>query len=162
MDASRLAATDEFLVPFKYWTDQLRDRRDIFLGYCSSSASTAAQIKRYLASQNASVLDWQSDFIPGRTIIDQIEEAAARSIAGIFLFTKDDDLANPSDAHQSVPRETSCRSGHQRLKGGNVLIVREAGSKMPADLGGDIYAALMDRNDIAPIERTLSAFIGAI
>lgn len=33
---------------------------------------------------------------------------------------------------------------------------------MPSDLGGDIYAALMDRNDIAPIERTLAAFIGAI
>jgi predicted nucleotide-binding protein len=44
----------------------------------------------------------------------------------------------------------------------NVLIVREAGSKMPADLGGDIYAALTDRNDIGPIERTLTAFIGAI
>lgn len=33
---------------------------------------------------------------------------------------------------------------------------------MPADLGGDIYAALTDRNDIGPIERTLTAFIGAI
>lgn len=157
--------TDEFLVPFKYWTDQLRERRDIFLGYCSSSASTAAQIKRYLASQNASVLDWQSDFIPGRTIIDQIEEAASRSIAGIFLFTKDDDLASPSEFHQSVPRDNVVfEAGYfSGLKGKrNVLIVREAGSKMPADLGGDIYAALMDRNDIAPIERTLAAFIGAI
>lgn len=127
--------TDEFLVPFKYWTDQLRERRDIFLGYCSSSASTAAQIKRYLASQNASVLDWQSDFIPGRTIIDQIEEAASRSIAGIFLFTKDDDLANPSEAHQSVPRDNVVfEAGYfSGLKGKrNVLIVREAGSKMPA------------------------------
>ena len=44
----------------------------------------------------------------------------------------------------------------------NVLIVREAGSKMPADLGGDIYASLTDRTDIAPIERTLEAFMGAI
>lgn len=37
-----------------------------------------------------------------------------------------------------------------------------AGSRLPANLGGDIYAALMDRNDIAPIERTLAAFIVAI
>ncbi len=44
----------------------------------------------------------------------------------------------------------------------NVLIIREAGSKMPADLGGDIYASLPDKGDIAPIERTLSAFMGAI
>jgi hypothetical protein len=43
-----------------------------------------------------------------------------------------------------------------------VLIVRESGSKMLADLGGDIYAALTDRNDISPIERTLAAFMGAI
>jgi hypothetical protein len=33
---------------------------------------------------------------------------------------------------------------------------------MPADLGGDIYAPLTNKNDIAPIERTLEAFIGAI
>ena len=44
----------------------------------------------------------------------------------------------------------------------NVLIVRESGSKMPADLGGDIYAALTDRNDIKSIERTLEAFVNAI
>ena len=44
----------------------------------------------------------------------------------------------------------------------NVLIIREAGSKLPADLGGDIYAALTDRSCIAPIERTIAAFLDAI
>ena len=44
----------------------------------------------------------------------------------------------------------------------NVLIVRESGSKMPADLGGDIYASLRDRASIASIERTLAAFLDAI
>jgi hypothetical protein len=44
----------------------------------------------------------------------------------------------------------------------NVLIIRESGSKMPADLGGDIYGSLPDKSNIAPIERTLSAFMGAI
>jgi hypothetical protein len=33
---------------------------------------------------------------------------------------------------------------------------------MPADLGGDIYASLPDRADIKPIEKTLTAFMGAI
>jgi hypothetical protein len=42
------------------------------------------------------------------------------------------------------------------------LIIRESGSKMPADLGGDIYASLADKANIAPIERTLAAFMGAI
>ena len=44
----------------------------------------------------------------------------------------------------------------------NVLIIREEGSKMPADLGGDIYASLTDRKEIAPIERTLRAFLEAL
>jgi predicted nucleotide-binding protein len=44
----------------------------------------------------------------------------------------------------------------------NVLIVRESGSKMPADLGGDIYASLPDKADITPIERVLAGFMGAI
>jgi len=43
-----------------------------------------------------------------------------------------------------------------------VLIIRESGSKMPADLGGDIYAALPDRASIKPIERTIKAFVEAI
>jgi hypothetical protein len=33
---------------------------------------------------------------------------------------------------------------------------------MPADLGGDIYGSLPDKGNIAPIERILGAFMGAI
>ena len=44
----------------------------------------------------------------------------------------------------------------------NVLIIREAGSKMPADLGGDIYGSLANKSDIAPIERTLKNFLAAL
>jgi hypothetical protein len=157
--------SDEFRVPFGYWKDSLDERRDVFLGYCSASSATAESIKRYLSSLGARVLDWQTDFIPGRTIIDQIEQAASRSIGGVFLFTKDDDLADDTQAVRSVPRDNVVfEAGYFiGLKGKrNVLIVREAGSKMPADLGGDIYAALPERGDIEPIERTLKAFLDAI
>jgi hypothetical protein len=41
----------------------------------------------------------------------------------------------------------------------NVLIIRKSSSKVPADLGGDIYASLRDKNSIEPIERTLKLFI---
>ena len=44
----------------------------------------------------------------------------------------------------------------------NVLIVREKGSKMPADLGGDIYAMLPDKVDIGPIERVVCGFMAAL
>jgi CAP12/Pycsar effector protein, TIR domain len=157
--------TDEFRVPFGYWKSLLDERRDVFLGYCGKSALTAAAIKRYLLSLGARVLDWQTDFIPGRTIIDQIEQAAARSIGGIFLFTKDDDLVDEGHADTSVPRDNVVfEAGYFiGLKGKrNVLIVRETGSKMPADLGGDIYAFLPDKADIGPIERMLAAFMEAI
>jgi len=157
--------TDEFRVPFYYWKNLLDERRDVFLGYCSSSETTAASVKRFLLSLGAKVLDWQTDFIPGRTILDQIEQAAARSIGAIFLFTKDDDLIDQGQRETAVPRDNVVfEAGYFiGLKGKrNVLIIRESGSKMPADLGGDIYASLSDKANIAPIERTLSAFMGAI
>jgi predicted nucleotide-binding protein len=44
----------------------------------------------------------------------------------------------------------------------NVLVIREAGSKMPADLGGDIYALLQDRGAIAPVERAIASFLQAL
>jgi hypothetical protein len=77
--------TQEFRVPFGYWLTLLNQRQDVFLGYSSKSGVTAAAIKRYLLSLGAKVLDWQTDFIPGRTILDQIEQAATRSVGGIFL-----------------------------------------------------------------------------
>jgi hypothetical protein len=157
--------TPEFRVPFGYWRTQLNARRDVFLGYCSSSRATAASLKSFLQSGGASVLDWQTDFIAGRSILAQIEEAAARCNAGIFLFTKDDDLADESRADRSAPRDNVVfEAGYFiGLKGKrNVLIVREQGSKMPADLGGDIYALLQDRADIGPIERMVSGFISAL
>lgn len=156
--------TEEFRVPFQYWKRQLDDRRDVFLGYCSSSQATAAAIKEYTLSLGANVLDWQTDFIPGRTILDQIEQAAARSVGGIFLFTNDDDLADNTSGRKAVPRDNVVfEAGYFiGLKGKkNVLIVREHGSKMPADLGGDIYASLENKNNIDPIRRTISAFLRA-
>ena len=154
-----------FRVPFGYWRTQLNARRDVFLGYCSSSRATAASLKNFLQSGGASVLDWQTDFIAGRSILAQIEEAAARCNAGIFLFTKDDDLADAGQPDRSAPRDNVVfEAGYFiGLKGKrNVLIVREKGSKMPADLGGDIYALLQDKEDIGPIERIVSGFISAL
>lgn len=92
-------------------------------------------------------------------------QAAARSIGGIFLFTKDDDLADQGVVDTSVPRDNVVfEAGYFiGLKGKrNVLFIREADSNMPADLGGDIYAFLPDKADIGPIERTLAGFMGAI
>ena len=40
-----------------------------------------------------------------------------------------------------------------------VLVVREQGAKMPADIGGGIYVPLRDRNDITPVQVKLIDFI---
>jgi predicted nucleotide-binding protein len=159
-------------VPFGYWKEALDERVDVFLGYCSRSKAIAEKINRYLQSLGAKVLDWETDFIPGRTILEQIEQAAKRSIGGIFLFTKDDDFADGTSTAIAAPRDNVVfEAGYFiGIKGKrNILIVRENGSKMPADLGGDIYASLPDRQttppdqvSIAPIERTLRAFVEAI
>jgi Predicted nucleotide-binding protein containing TIR-like domain len=156
--------TEQFRVPFHYWKELLKQRQDIFLGYSSRSETTAAAIKKHLLSLGAKVLDWKYDFIPGRTILEQIEQAAARSIGGVFLFTKDDDLVDHGQVDLAVPRDNVVLEAGYFIgaKGKrNVLIIREAGSKMPADLGGDIYAALPDQSSIGPIERSLAAFVDA-
>jgi hypothetical protein len=157
--------SEEFRVPFQYWKSLLDDRRDVFLGYCSTSNLTAAAIKRFLLSLGAKVLDWQTDFIPGRTILDQIQEAASLSTSGVFLFTKDDDLVDHGQRETATPRDNVVfEAGYFIGQKGkrNVLIIREAGSKMPADLGGDIYGSLADKTNITPIEKTLGSFLGAI
>lgn len=151
-----------FKVPFKYWTDALATRRDIFLGYCSSSSSAAKKVKAHLTKAlKLSVLDWAIDFDPARTIFQQIEEAAMRCGAGIFLFTKDDDLVTKASKARSVPRdnvvfEAGYFSAAKRKD--RVLIVLEAGAKMPADLGGDIYANLPSQANIDSIKPVLKKF----
>ena len=45
-------------------------------------------------------------------------------------------------------------------KGRNrVLIIKEEGAKMPADLGGNMYVTLAQRDDIRPIESAIRDFV---
>jgi hypothetical protein len=156
-------ASDAFRVPFDLWKQQLDQRRDVFLGYCSSSAATASSLKRFLIEDlHLSVLDWATDFAPGSSILEQIGEAATRCSAGIFLFTGDDQLTDLAHIDKAVPRDNVVFEGgfFTNAKGkDHVLIIREAGAKMPADLGGDIYASLADKSKIAPIKETIRRFI---
>lgn len=163
---SKWLTADAFQVPFKYWREQLELRRDVFLGYCSSSAAVALKIKEFLAHNlGLSVLDWATDFDPATSILHQIEEASRRCGAGIFLFTKDDPLSDGALKDRAVPRDNVVfEAGYfSALKGkSKVLIVRESGAKMPADLGGDIYASLADKKHIEPIKPVLRKFMKSL
>jgi hypothetical protein len=158
--------TKEFRVAFRYWTNELSERRDVFLGYSSSSKGTAQNLKRFLEKDlNITVLDWRTDFSPSRFILRQIEDAAARCSGGIFLFTKDDPITNETQAYKAVPRDNVVfEAGYFISAKGKerVLIILENGAKMPADLGGDIYAPLDDKSDLEQVEDTVRKFIEAL
>lgn len=155
--------TNAFRGPFANWLGKLDRRRDVFLGYCSSSKGLAENLKRFLVMDlKVSVLDWRTDFAPGRSVLQQIEEAASRCSGGIFLFTKDDTITDDGETGKAVPRDNVVfEAGYfSHAKGKDrVLIIREEGAKMPADLGGDIYAPLEDRSDLSSVESYVRLFV---
>jgi Predicted nucleotide-binding protein containing TIR-like domain len=153
--------SEAFKSALEGWHEDMERRRDIFLGYSSGSRGIANQLKRFLEKElGARVLDWHDDFTPGDTILSQVKSAAERSGGGLFLFTKDDALEGGQG--KAAPRDNvvfeagyfANAKGHER-----VLIILEAGAKMPADLGGYIYASLEDRSNIEPIERRIRSFL---
>jgi hypothetical protein len=140
--------TPQFTVPFGHWRRELEKRRDVFLGYCSASEKVAA------------------DFDPASTILTRIAEAANRCGAGIFLFTKDDVFSSDAGATRAAPRDNVVfEAGYfiaHKVKS-RVLIVLEDGAKMPADLGGDIYAGFDSRPTAASeIGPTVQKFLASL
>jgi hypothetical protein len=158
-DASWLGR-DAVVKVFDNWKLELEKRRDVFLGYCGSSTGVARNLIRCLRELELSVLDWQADFAPGGSILAQIQEASARCSAGIFLFTRDDEF--DADEEIAAPRDNVVFEAgffaHAKGKE-RVLIIREKGAKMPADLGGDIYASLEDRSNIEPLKPAIARFV---
>jgi len=158
------------------WHDRMGNRKDVFLGYCSSSKCAAAAIKRFIKDCGATVLDWNEDFIEGRTILAEIQEAARCTTGGIFLFTPDDPLPvapricyahkHDQEAELAAPRDNVVFEAgfFASAKDPNrVLIIRGGDAKMPADLGGDIYAPLpYDRRrpqDIEAVKEPIRRFL---
>ncbi len=154
-------SSDTFKHRFTVWAESLRERKDAFLGYSSQATSTAQAINLYVSKLGVSVMDWSMDFFAGGTILEEIERAAHLCTCGIFLFTQDD-LLESSAPDRAAPRDNvvfeagyfTARKGKER-----VLIIREEGAKMPADLGGNIYLPLPDRKDTARIETRLRQFL---
>jgi hypothetical protein len=156
----------DFRAHFDTFAEGVRKRRDIFLGYCSKANSSAREIRSYLEGQGFSVLDWSRDFkSAGPTILEEIERAASLCRCAIFLFTQDDELeknAKAKASSEAVPRDNVLlEAGYftQALGKERVAIVREAGTKMPADLGGIIYLLLENRKKLLPVKQGLIRFL---
>lgn len=159
-DSSWLTS-EAFLHRFDLWSEQVSQRPDVFLGYCSESRETAQAIHLFLTDKaRLKVLNWEMDFSAGATILDEIERAARLCSAGIFLFTKDDALEVGTE--HAAPRDNVVfEAGYFASARGRdrVLIIREEGAKMPADLGGNIYLTLADKHDTRPIESAMRDFV---
>lgn len=154
-------STSNYESHFRAWADAVKGRKDIFLGYSSKACATAKDISNFLLSIGVTVRDWEIDFHPGGTILDEIREAACTTLGAIFLLTNDDDFV-VGDTQYAAPRDNVIfEAGYfMQAKGRDrVLLVREQEAKMPADVGGSIYISMKDRRDITPIHSRLVDFV---
>ena len=145
---------------FDAWTQALVSHKDVFLGYCSESIGTAAQIQLWLERHGATVLNWAMDFRSGVSILNELDAARAACTCGIFLFSEDDPLEGVSGG--AAPRDNVVfETGHFICSKGasRCLIIREGNAKIPADLGGTIYVPLSKAGGVAAIEGRLVQFL---
>jgi hypothetical protein len=151
------AATSDFRNFLANWSDQVKQRRDVFLGYTTSATRVATAIRDSLEAAGVTVIDWARDFRKAGSILSEVQNAAAQCSGAILLFTPDESLA------QSAPDDTPPRdnvlleAGYFASAKGKerVLIVREPSAKMPADLGGDIFASLRPGEEAALIAEVM-------
>jgi predicted nucleotide-binding protein len=151
-------AADQLLSepPFEKWVEKIKTRYDVFFGYCTKADELAQNIKTFLADESGlRVLDWATDFRPGCTIMEEIARATATCRCGLFLFTADDPVEG-SPTKTAIPRDNVLleagyfMSAHTARR---MVVVREKGTKMPADLGGMIYLTIESRADWRPTAR---------
>jgi CAP12/Pycsar effector protein, TIR domain len=153
--------SESFISQFAEWRDQVKSRPDVFLGYCSAARNTANEITLYLEHElELDVRNYAMDFRAGSTILEQIEEASHDCMCGIFLFTKDDQLEG-AEVHAAPRDNVIFEAGYFiRARGKErVVVIREEGAKMPADIGGNVYILLKDRNDISGIKSDIRRFL---
>jgi hypothetical protein len=84
-------AADEVLTepPFQKWVERVNARYDVFFGYCSKANELAQNLKRFLVDESGlRVLDWATDFRPGRTIMEEVARAAATCRCGCFFLRR--------------------------------------------------------------------------
>jgi hypothetical protein len=150
----------EFSKRFNAWLRELDARKDVFLGYCSKNAGTAAQVQLLLEKHGATVLNWAMDFRAGGSILGEIENARAACSCGIFLFSEDDPLEGTAGG--AAPRDNVVFEAGYFLssKGSHkCLIIRQGEAKMPADVGGSIYVHLSKGAEVSAIEGRLADFL---
>lgn len=154
--------TDEYFIGrFNAWKRAVNNRYQVFLGYSGEAKVLANSIVAFLTGRmNLRVKEYRANFVQGGTILEEIENAVNTCQCGIFLFTSSDKLEN--NESQASPRDNVIfKAGYfMKAKGKErILIIREEGTKMPADIGGNIYLPLNNRNDISSITADIQYFL---
>lgn len=152
--------TDDTHTQVGAWVNAVKQNDDVFLAYSSKARATANDVHKFLTSNGVSVRDWEINFAPGPTILEELVQASRACLGAVMLLTRDDELAGT--AALAAPRDNVIfemgmfmeAKGRER-----VLVVLEEGAKLPADIGGGIYLSLKDRDDISPIHSGLLSFI---
>jgi hypothetical protein len=143
--------SDHFKQRFDAWRQEVQERPRVFLGYCSRAKTTADALSLYMERDlGVSTRNYALDFVAGPTILSQISDAADKCSVGVFLFTKDDELAG-AEGEAAPSNNVVFEAGYFMNARGpqRSLIIRENGARMPADLGGAVYITLLNRNDIS-------------
>lgn len=151
-------ATPDFRNFLANWSEQVKQRRDLFLGYTTSATHVATAIRDALETAGVTVVDWARDFRKAGSILSEIQNAAEQCSGAILLFTRDETLTQTA-AEDVPPRDNVLlEAGYFASAKGKerVLVVREPGAKMPADLGGDIYASLRPGEEAAVLEDVMN------
>jgi hypothetical protein len=146
---------------FGIWKRDVTERKDVFLGYCNKARAVAQEIYIFLTNNlQLTVHDWAMDFYSGGTILEEIERAERLCTCGLFLFTADDPIEGPT-LERAAPRDNVIFEAGYFLnaKGKErTLIILEDGTKMPADLGGNIYLRLGNDRNVALLHEQLRKF----
>ncbi|MVT10001.1 TIR domain-containing protein [Chitinophaga tropicalis] len=153
---------DEYFIGrFNAWKRAVNNRFQVFLGYSGEAKDVANSLVAFLTNRlNLRVKEYRANFVQGGTILEEIENAVNTCQCAIFLFTASDKLEN--NENQASPRDNVIfEAGYfMKAKGKErVLIIREEGTKMPADIGGNIYLPLKNRNDISTIAADVQYFL---
>jgi hypothetical protein len=74
------------------WIEAVRETKDVFLAFSSKARATANDIQTFLTNHGVSILNWEHDFSPGPTIMEELLEASKNCLGAIMLLTKDDAL----------------------------------------------------------------------
>ncbi len=138
-------------------TDNQIVRRSCFIGYSSQASHIAMELKEHISRvfPMVSVIDWKWDFELGQVLYEEIKRACDKSHAAIFMVTKDDTQVISANSFRQTPRDNiifeygyfSGRIGIEKT-----ILVVEADTKVPSDLGGILYVHMADRNNLGNVK----------